>query len=116
MFLLKSAQVKIQQPRIVLSQRIQFKFLVLVYKVVHNLAPSYLSDLLSQYIPSRSLRSSSDPSLLTIPRPLRLKSIDSRAFSVAGPSSWNNLPPSLRQAKSLPSFKSNLKTHLFPCE
>ena len=98
------------------SQRIQFKFLVLVYKVVHNLAPSYLSDLLSQYIPSRSLRSSSDPSLLTIPRPLRLKSIDSRAFSVAGPSSWNNLPPSLRQAKSLPSFKSNLKTHLFPYE
>ena len=96
------------------SQRIQFKFLVLLFKVVHNLAPSYLSDLVNQYIPSRSLRSSLDPSLLTVPRPLRLKSIESRTFSVAGPSSWNNLPSSLRQAKSLTSFKSNLKTYLFP--
>ena len=96
------------------SQRIEFKFLVLVFKVVRNLAPSYLTDLLSQYMPSRSLRSSSDSSLLTIPRPLRLKSIDSRAFSVAGPTLWNHLPPALRQAKSLSSFKSQLKTHLFP--
>ena len=96
------------------SQRIQFKFLVLIYKVVHNLAPSYLSDLLNQHTPSRALRSCSDPSLLIIPRPLRLKTIDSRAFSVAGPSSWNDLPSSLRQAQSLSSFKSKLKTHLFP--
>ena len=28
------------------SQRIEFKFLVLVFKVVRNLAPSYLTDLL----------------------------------------------------------------------
>ena len=96
------------------SQRIEFKFLVLVFKVVRNLAPSYLTDLLSQYLPSRSLRSSSDSSLLTIPRPLRLKSIDSRAFSVAGPTLWNHLPSTLRHAKSLSSFKSHLKTHLFP--
>ena len=96
------------------TQRIQFKFLVLVYKSIHNLAPSYLSDLLNLHIPSRSLRSSTDPSSLTIPRPLRLKTIESRAFSVAGPSSWNELPPSIRQAPSLSSFKSKLKTHLFP--
>ena len=96
------------------SQRIQFKFLVLIYKSVNNLAPSYLSDLLNLHIPSRSLRSSSDPSSLTIPRPLRLKTIESRTFSVAGPSSWNDIPPSIRQAPSLSSFKSKLKTHLFP--
>ena len=96
------------------SQRIKFKFLTLIFKAVNTLAPSYLSDLLGQYTPSRSLRSSSDPSLLTIPPRLRLSSIESRAFSVAGPSFWNKLPSSIRSAPSLPAFKSNLKTHLFP--
>ena len=96
------------------SQRIKFKFLVLIFKSINNLAPSYLSDLLGHYTPSRSLRSSSDPSLLTIPPRLRLSSIESRAFSVAGPSLWNKLPSSMRSAPSLAAFKSNLKTHLFP--
>ena len=96
------------------SQRIKFKFLVLIFKAVNNLAPSYLSDLLGHYTPPRSLRSSSDPSLLTIPPRLRLSSIESRSFSVAGPSFWNKLPSSIRSAPSLSAFKSNLKTHLFP--
>ena len=97
-----------------IRQRILFKFLVMVFKSVNNLAPSYLSDQLKPYVLPRSLRSSSDTSLLTVPPPLNLSTIESRSFSVAGPSTWNKLPLSLRQLPSLPSFKSNLKTHLFP--
>src|ERR1043165_9319953 len=36
-----------------------------------------------------------------------------RAYNVAGPRCWNNLPPSIRSATSLESFKSRLKTHDF---
>ena len=33
-----------------------------------------------------------------------------RAFSSAGPCEWNRLPLAIRQAESVPAFKSNLKT------
>ena len=36
-----------------------------------------------------------------------------RAFSVAGPTLWNNLPVTIREAGTLTTFKSTLKTHLF---
>lgn len=36
-----------------------------------------------------------------------------RAFAVAAPKLWNYLPLPVRQASSLSSFKSLLKTHLF---
>ena len=97
-----------------ISQRIEFKFLVLIFKAFHNFAPSYLSDLLKHYTPSRSLRSGSNQSLLIIPPHLRLSTIESRTFSVVGPSLWNKLPLSIRQAPTLSAFKSRLKTHLFP--
>ena len=36
-----------------------------------------------------------------------------RAFSIAGPKAWNNLPQSVRSADSLDSFKRKLKFYLF---
>ena len=39
-------------------QRIDFKVLLFVYKTQHNLAPLYISDCLSRYVPNRRLRSS----------------------------------------------------------
>jgi len=36
-----------------------------------------------------------------------------RAFSAASPRSWNSLPPVIRVADSVDSFKAQLKTHLF---
>ncbi len=40
-------------------QRIGYKILTLVYKALHNLTPSNISDCLSRYIPNPMLRSSS---------------------------------------------------------
>lgn len=91
--------------------RIQFKILLLVYKALHGLAPVYLRDLLQEYVPSRSLRSSDD-CLLRIPRS-RLVSCGDRSFSCVAPRLWNNLPIELRTSNSLSSFKSALKTFLF---
>ena len=48
------------------------------------------------YTPSRTLRSASDTLSLQIPR-IRLSTVGSRAFSVFGPSAWNDLPLPLQQ-------------------
>ena len=41
------------------------------------------------------------------------KSFDDRAFSIAGPKLWNDLPLEVRQSASVNAFKRALKTHLF---
>ena len=95
-----------------MEHRIVFKILLLVFKSLNNLAPSYISDLLTPYIPSRSLRSSNQ-SLLVVPRSIR-KSYGDRAFAVAAPRLWNALPIRMRQPGfSLAAFKKCLKTYLF---
>lgn len=91
--------------------RIDYKILLLVYKSLNNLAPSYLSDLLHPYTSNRELRSG-NKSLLRIPR-TRLKKRGNRAFEVVGPTLWNNLPIHLKMASTLSEFKTALKTYLF---
>ena len=81
------------------SQRIEFKLLLLVYRAVHDLCPVYLSSLVTPYISIRTLRST-DQDILTIPR-YGLERYGRRAFSVAGPTLWNALPPAVRQANSV---------------
>ena len=95
-----------------MKYRIQFKLLLLVFKALNGLAPSYLSDKLS-YKPVCKLRFSCQY-LLVVPRS-NLKSYGDRCFSVAGPKLWNSLPKKLRICESLESFKRDLKTHLFKC-
>lgn len=75
------------------------------------MAPSYLTDLLDLYSPKRALRSSNQL-LLVQPRP-RLKTRGDRAFAIAAPKLWNNLPPDLSMSESIESFRSCSKTHLF---
>ena len=75
-------------------------------------ALSYISDLLTPYIPSRGLRSSNQ-SLLVVPRSIQ-KSCGDRAFAVAAPRLWNALSIHMRQPGfSLAAFKKCLKTYLF---
>ncbi|KAK7933805.1 hypothetical protein WMY93_004701 [Mugilogobius chulae] len=95
-----------------ISQRIQFKVLLITFKALHNLAPPYLTDLLQRYSPARSLRSS-DSNLLLLPCRTKLRTWGDRAFSIAAPTLWNMLPQQLRDCTDLTTFKKNLKTHLF---
>ena len=94
------------------EQRITFKILLFVFKSLNGLAPFYLSDLISTYVPSRSLRSAS-LSLLHVPRSNQ-KTYGDRAFAVAAPRLWNALPIQMRQpGTALDTFKRSLKTLLF---
>ena len=91
--------------------RIDFKILLLVFKALIGLSPSYLSDLLLSYEPTRTLRSSGR-GLLLIPK-VRTKTHGEAAFCCYGPHLWNSLPEDLRTAESVDIFKNKLKTHLF---
>ena len=93
------------------SFRIHYRLLLITYKALNGLAPSYIRDLLHDYIPRRSLRSS-DQGLLAVP-PVRLSTKGGRAFEVVAPRLWNSLPQDMREASSVESFRRQLKTHLF---
>ena len=85
--------------------RIKFKLCLQVFKIVHSLAPPYLSDFLHILIPLRSgLRSSSDFALVTteLCEILYVMCVE-----------WNKLPYTLRTICSLNEFKTSLKTHYF---
>jgi hypothetical protein len=91
--------------------RIHYKIVLLTFKSLHNIAPSYIKDLLRPYHPGRNLRSAND-NLLCQPT-YRCKSYGFRSFEVCAPSLWNNLPSSMRKIDSLEVFKRTLKTFLF---
>jgi len=94
------------------KKRIDFKLLLMVYKVMHNLSPpEYLVALLPHHTTTRDLRSTSKPLTVTLRWPN--KAAGERAFSVRAPRLWNNLCDSLRLATSIDCFKKQLKTHLF---
>ncbi len=99
-----------------IRQRIIFKILLLAYKAVNGLAPSYVSDMLTIHHPVRNLRSTSTECVLLKPpstRSIRTSTYGDRAFSSAAPKLWNELPENIRSAKTVDRFKSLLKTHLF---
>ena len=94
------------------TERITFKLLLITFKALHGQAPSYISELLNIYQPSRSLRSSS-LKYLSVPK-CNTVSYGHRAFSaVASAKLWNSLPYYLRFTGNISTFKTSLKTFLF---
>ena len=95
-----------------IKPRIEFKILTLVFKAINQLAPVYLTELLTMYVPGRSLRSSSHVNVLVEPK-WRIDDYADQNFHITAPRFWNQLPTNLRNIPTLDVFKRNLKTHLF---
>ena len=93
------------------SFRIEFKIMLITYKVLHDRTPIYIQELLQLHTPSRNLRSS-NRNLLVRPY-FNLNSFGRRAFSVAAPELWNNLPENSKSANSVDDFKRKFKTFFF---
>ena len=51
--------------------------------------------------------------MLSHPNFKTLTTLGDRAFVAAVPKLWNDLPPEIRMAKSVDTFKNILKMHLF---
>jgi len=93
--------------------RIDYKVAVMTYKVVHGIAPRYLGPLaLVADLPGRRTLRSASTSRLLVP-PVKLSTVGSRTFNVAGPRIWNLLPEEITSVQSLSTFRQHLKTFLF---
>ncbi len=68
--------------------RISYKILLLAYKALNALAPAYLTNLLSRYNPTRSLKSQNS-GLLVVPR-IAKSTKGGRTFSYLAPKLWNS--------------------------
>ncbi len=90
---------------------ISYKILLLAYKALNDLSPAYLTNLLSRYNPTRSLRSQ-NPGLLVVPR-IAKSTKGGRTFSYLASKLWYSLPDNVQGSDTRSLFKSRLKTHLF---
>ena len=80
----------------------------MVYKILNNLAPEYLSDLFYVYKPFRkNLRSENDHTIINTGH--HIERAISNKMSVTG----NSLPIDLRSCTHLNVFKENFKTYYF---
>ena len=92
------------------NYRIKCKLSTLTYRALAIHQPPYLASLLHFSNVPRQLRSSTSQQL-SIPR--TKLNLGKRAFSVAAPIIWNELPTTLKFCESLASFRKNLKNYLF---
>ena len=81
-----------------MTDRIQFRLAVTVYRCLHGTAPEYLSEL---FVPastrsSRHCLRSSDSNKLVV-APVNLSTYGRRSFAASGPIVWNSLPEYLRE-------------------
>ena len=93
------------------NHRISYKLSLLTWNALHTADPSYLSELISPYVPARTLRSS-NTWLPAIPTGAT-SHFSSHFFSASAPSTWNLLPVHIRSSEKLSTFKRQLKSHFF---
>ena len=93
--------------------RIKYKFNVLMFASVNGRCPNYISEVLvaTSSLPGRSSLRSSTSGAYDVPR--TRTEFGKRAFSIAGPRTWYDLPITLRQHTEIGHFKRTLKTHYF---
>ena len=91
--------------------RIEFKILLITFKVLQGSAPKYLIDLISVLPPSRyDLRRKNKGILLSAPKRFTKVTMGDRSFMAAASRLWNSLPVSIRSACTKSDFKQKLKT------
>ena len=89
-------------------QRVPLKLCLLTYKALHGLAPSYIADLCRPVttVGSRQrLRSTTRGDLVVASS---VTNFGTRAFAMAFPKAWNQLPMHIRARESVGSFKTAL--------
>ena len=94
--------------------RIEFKILLIIFKLLQGSAPKYLIDLISVLRPSRyDLLRNNMGSFFEHRKRFTKVNMGDRSFMAAAPRLWNSLPVSIRPACTKSDFKQKLKTFLF---
>ena len=89
---------------------------LLSYKVVYDIAPDYLKQLIEMDPQTDSCNTRARPAgdnlRMKLPRLCKTKAGE-RLFSVYAHEAWNSLPYNIRSITNIDSFKKYLKTYLF---
>ena len=94
-----------------IQQRIAFSILTDMYKALHGLAPTYITDLILLAQPARLTRSSKN---FNIAFPVKFQeTVMENGLLFMLLQLWNNLPVSIRSSNSLLDFRRQLKTYFF---
>lgn len=85
-------------------ERVNYQKAILVYKIMHNLTPSYLQTLFqfTNEVHTRNLRSTAE-NLLYVPKPNY--EIYRNTLAYSGSKIWNAIPESIKMSNSLSQFK-----------
>ena len=92
-----------------IASRISHSKMVLVYKILNNMCPGYLKDLLQYKTNSEDNVRSTVQKKLVIPK-VRCE-VFKKSLRYSGPHIWNQLPNELHHIKSLAQFKKSCKQH-----
>ena len=91
-----------------IRQKINFDLCVMVFKVLHDLIPPWLFNLIT--VGDRRSRQTRFNNDLYVSR--TNTDLGKRSFAVQGPSAWNKLPNHLKEITNINSFKLNFKKYL----
>ena len=83
----------------------------MMYKIVHGLAPPYMSDMFREQLGPNvyDLQNSK----LNLEIPAARTSLFKNSFAFTGASVWNALPDDLKQLPSVSALKKKIKTYSF---
>jgi len=100
-----------------IKDRVFFKVCLLCYKIVNDMAPQYLKELIAMYTPICSSRSTrtwplDDNLKMVIPKMSKTLAGD-RRFTNYAPVAWNSLPLEIRSITHMDAFKARLKNRLY---
>ena len=85
-----------------IKQGIVYKILLITYKALNGLAPSYICHMLQPLKSTINLPSTMKGFLL-VP-PIKLVNYGQRSFAYAAPKLWNELPYTVRYSESISAF------------
>ena len=91
----------------------EFKILVLTFKAIHQLALSYICNLVQLKEECKYQLRSSEELLLQLPVGKTKKTLGDTSSQIAAPELWNSLPASVRDIDNFLVFKRTIKTYLF---
>ena len=93
--------------------RIKYKLCILMHAIANNNSPEYITEILvrNSSLQERAALRSFISGGYVVPR--SKTEFGKRAFCVAGPTTWNELPPELRNMPDFQTFKRALEPHLF---
>ena len=92
--------------------QIKFKILCLMHRVYNDSAPVYLHNIVNKKVFHRQTRCATTLGSLYEIQLIGRRTFQATAFSVSGPTKWNNLPGYLKTITDHEQFRKHLKTYL----